>query len=153
MAPTLYYVPGSSPCRAVLLTAKALNIELDLKLVDLHHGEHLKPEYLKHTVPTLVDDGLALWESRAIISYLANKYGAGSALYPEEPRARALRLVEMAPAHLTHSESFPTCTALPKIISGATWYDIVKKTAPGYKEANENGLDAFKALVNNMMKK
>ena len=43
----LYYVPGSAPCRAVLLTAKALNLNLNLKLVDLHHGEHLKPEYLK----------------------------------------------------------------------------------------------------------
>lgn len=43
----LYYVPGSAPCRAVLLTAKALNLNLNLKLVDLHHGEHLKPEYIK----------------------------------------------------------------------------------------------------------
>lgn len=42
-----YYTPGSSPCRSVLLTAKYLNIDLNLKLVDLHHGEHLKPEYLK----------------------------------------------------------------------------------------------------------
>lgn len=45
--PDLYYVPGSSPCRAVLLTAKALNLNLNLKLVDLHGGEQLKPEYLK----------------------------------------------------------------------------------------------------------
>jgi glutathione S-transferase len=45
--PDLYYVPGSSPCRGVLLVAKALNVNLNLKLVDLHHGEHLKPEYLK----------------------------------------------------------------------------------------------------------
>ncbi|KAL4708835.1 hypothetical protein ACJJTC_019351 [Scirpophaga incertulas] len=90
----LYYVPGSAPCRAVLLAARALNLSPNLKLVDLHHGEHLKPEYIKlnpqHTVPTMVDDGFALWESRAIITYLANKYGKGSSLYPEEPRARAL---------------------------------------------------------------
>lgn len=62
----LYYVPGSSPCRAVLLTAKALGLELNLKLVDLHHGEHMKPEFLKmnpqHTVPTLNDNGFCLWE-------------------------------------------------------------------------------------------
>lgn len=43
----LYYVPGSPPCRTVLLAAKALNLNLNLKLVDLQHGEHLKPEYLK----------------------------------------------------------------------------------------------------------
>ncbi|XP_028170041.1 glutathione S-transferase 1-like [Ostrinia furnacalis] len=92
--PDLYYVPGSAPCRAVLLTARALNINLNLKLVDLHHGEHLKPEYLKlnpqHTVPTLVDDGLSIWESRAIITYLVNKYAKGNSLYPEDPKARAV---------------------------------------------------------------
>nr|UQQ66573.1 glutathione S-transferase delta 1 [Conogethes punctiferalis] len=89
----LYYVPGSPPCRAVLLTARALNLNLNLKLMDLHHGEHMKPEYLKinpqHTVPALVDDGTAIWESRAIITYLANKYGKGKPLYPEDPKARA----------------------------------------------------------------
>ncbi|XP_063827274.1 glutathione S-transferase 1-like [Ostrinia nubilalis] len=92
--PDLYYVPGSAPCRAVLLTARALNLNLNLKLVDLHHGEHLKPEYLKlnpqHTVPTLVDDGLSIWESRAIITYLVNKYAKGNSLYPEDPKARAV---------------------------------------------------------------
>lgn len=42
-----YYTPGSPPCRSVLLTAKALGLELNLKTLDLHHGEHMKPEFLK----------------------------------------------------------------------------------------------------------
>lgn len=42
-----YYTPGSPPCRTVLLTAKALGLELNLKPLDLHHGEHLKPEFVK----------------------------------------------------------------------------------------------------------
>lgn len=29
--PILYYIPGSPPARAVVLVAKALNLELDLK--------------------------------------------------------------------------------------------------------------------------
>jgi len=89
-----YYVPGSAPCRAVLMTAKAVGVDLNLKMTDLQKGEHMKPEYLKinpqHTIPTLVDNGFALWESRAICTYLITKYGTDKALYPEEPQARAV---------------------------------------------------------------
>lgn len=43
----LYYVPGSSPCRTVLLAAKAVGVELNLKFLDLMKGEHLTPEFIK----------------------------------------------------------------------------------------------------------
>lgn len=89
-----YYTPGSSPCRAVLLTAKALGVELNLKPMNLMKGEHLTPEFLKinpqHTIPTLVDNGLALSESRAIITYLVSQYGKDDSLYPKDPRKRAI---------------------------------------------------------------
>lgn len=41
-----YYVPGSAPCRAVQMTAKAVGVELNLKLTNLMAGEHLKPEFI-----------------------------------------------------------------------------------------------------------
>lgn len=37
----------SPPVRAVLLTAKAIGVELEHIQVDLSKGEHLTPEYLK----------------------------------------------------------------------------------------------------------
>lgn len=43
----LYYTPGSPPCHAVQMTAKAVGVELNLKCVNLAIGEHLKPEFLK----------------------------------------------------------------------------------------------------------
>jgi len=89
-----YYVPGSAPCRAVLLAAKAVGVELNLKHLDLMKGEHMNPDFIKinpqHTVPTIDDNGFALWESRAIMGYLVSQYAKDDSLYPKEPKKRAI---------------------------------------------------------------
>lgn len=38
----------------------------------------------------MVDNGVALWESRAIVTYLVEKYGKDDSLYPKDPLKRAL---------------------------------------------------------------
>ncbi|XP_055295583.1 glutathione S-transferase D7-like isoform X2 [Sitodiplosis mosellana] len=92
--PILHYLPPSPPCRTVLLLGKLLNIDFDLRLIDIVKGEHLKPEYIEinpqHTVPTLEDHGLVLWESRVIITYLTAAYSKDDTLYPRDVRMRAL---------------------------------------------------------------
>lgn len=40
-------------------------------------------------IPTIEDDGLVLWESNAILRYLAARYAAGTPLWPDDPAARA----------------------------------------------------------------
>jgi glutathione S-transferase len=40
-------------------------------------------------IPVIDDDGTIIWESHAIVRYLAAKYGAGT-LWPEDPGTRAL---------------------------------------------------------------
>jgi glutathione S-transferase len=74
------------------MTAIHLQMPVERVLVDLRAGEHKRPEYLKLNpngkVPTLVDDGVVLWESRAIMMYLADKV-PGQSLYPTELAARA----------------------------------------------------------------
>lgn len=42
-----YYLPGSAPCRAVQMTAKAVGVDINLKLTNLMAGEHMTPQFLK----------------------------------------------------------------------------------------------------------
>ncbi|KAH8246890.1 hypothetical protein KR032_002971, partial [Drosophila birchii] len=91
----LYNMPGTPTTRAVKMTAKAVGVELNSKFINTLEGDQLKPEFVKinpqHTIPTLVDNGFAVWESRAILIYLVEKYGKpDSPLYPKDPQKRAL---------------------------------------------------------------
>ena len=88
----LYQHPMSANSRAATLAALQLKAPVELVFVDLAKGEQREPEYLKlnpnHRVPVLEDDGFHLWESRAIMQYLADKT-PGQTVYPAEARARA----------------------------------------------------------------
>ncbi|KAF2361043.1 Glutathione S-transferase N-terminal [Trinorchestia longiramus] len=89
-----YHTPISAPSRAVQLTAAAVGVKLNIKVLDLLKGEQNTPEFLainpQHCVPTLVDGDLKLWESRAICAYLVNQHGKDDSLYPKEPKTRAI---------------------------------------------------------------
>ncbi|KAH8247893.1 hypothetical protein KR038_011547 [Drosophila bunnanda] len=89
-----YYSPRGSGCRTVIMVAKALGLELNKKLVNTMESEQLKPEFVKlnpqHTIPTLVDNGFSIWESRAIAVYLVEKYGKDDSLFPKDPKQRAV---------------------------------------------------------------
>jgi glutathione S-transferase len=88
----LYFHPLSGNSRRVLLVATHLEIPLERILVDLTRGEQRSAVHLginpNGHVPVLDDDGFILWESRAIMQYLAEKT-PGQTLLPTEPRARA----------------------------------------------------------------
>ncbi|KAL7289309.1 hypothetical protein TKK_0017240 [Trichogramma kaykai] len=118
----LYYVPGSGPCRSVRLVAAAIGLELNLKYTDLMKKEQLKPEFIKmnpqHTVPTLDDDGFYLGESRAICTYLIEKYAKDDSLYPKDPKRRAIinqrMYFDMGVLYQSFAEYF-----YPQIFAGA----------------------------------
>merc|ERR1712071_23326 len=93
MSIDLYHMDASAPCRSVRLTAKMLGVELNLKVLNLMAGEQMAPEFIKinpqHNIPTMVDDGFAMNESRAICGYLVQKYGKDDSLYPKDPKTPA----------------------------------------------------------------
>jgi len=121
MTMDFYCMMLSAPCRGALLTAKALGLEMNIKNLNLLAGEQNKPEFLainpQHKVPTLVDGGLTLWESRAISAYLVNKYGKDDSLYPKDPKTRAqvdrLLYFDMGTLYLRYSDY-----AYPKVFLG-----------------------------------
>jgi glutathione S-transferase len=88
----LYYHPLSSCSRRVRLVARHLGLPLELVPVDLFRGEQNAPRFLKlnpnHQVPVLEDGNYVLWESCAIMQYLAEVAQDGS-LQPETAQERA----------------------------------------------------------------
>lgn len=88
----LFFHPFSTSSRRALMAAVHLGIELELVKVDLPKGQNRTEGFLRINpngrVPVLVDEGFVLWESRAIMQYLADKT-PGQTVYPEEARARA----------------------------------------------------------------
>jgi glutathione S-transferase len=87
----LYYSPVSTASRPILMFIADNNIDVDLQLVDLMSGEHVKPPYIAMNptglVPMLEDGDFRLTESSAILKYLADKIG--SPAYPRDLRQRA----------------------------------------------------------------
>jgi glutathione S-transferase len=87
----LYLHPMSSNARRAHMAAVALGLEPELITIDLAKAEQKKPEYLalnpNGKVPTLVDGDVVVWESMAIMTYLADKT-PGQALYPTDAAGR-----------------------------------------------------------------
>lgn len=83
----LYYSERSGNCRKVHLALLEVGADYQLVQVDLGARDQKKPEFLalnpNGKVPTLVDGDFVLWESNAILWYLAEKYPAKQ-LVPED---------------------------------------------------------------------
>lgn len=83
--------PYSSNVIPVIWTAAELGLDFKLNLaggsfgvLDTEDYEKLNPNRL---IPTIRDDGFVLWESHAIVRYLADRYGLGT-LCPRDAGTR-----------------------------------------------------------------
>jgi glutathione S-transferase len=76
----------------VIWTARELEVPFERIDAGGAFGGNKTPEYLRMNpngkIPVIDDDGFVLWESNAIVRYLAAKHGAGT-LWPTDLRQRA----------------------------------------------------------------
>jgi glutathione S-transferase len=89
---TVYGRATSLNVQAVMWTAAELGLAVDRRDIGLNFGGTDTPEYLAMNpnglVPTLRDEHVTLFESAAIVRYLAARHGRFP-FWPEDPVARA----------------------------------------------------------------
>jgi len=87
----LYAMPPSPRAFKAIAVANHLGIEFALHRLDMLKGEHKTPEYTalnpNQMMPTLRDGDYVLWESNAIMQYLAARKPQGG-LLPGDERGR-----------------------------------------------------------------
>ena len=93
MSITLHGFALSGHSHRVQLALSLMGLPHQVVQVDLKNGAHKSPEFLKLNpfgqVPVLDDDGTALFDSNAILVYLATKYDADRRWLPRDPKGQA----------------------------------------------------------------
>ena len=94
-----YYNPLSPLSRRVWIALLEKEIPFTPAIVNLKDGEQFKPDFLAispfHHVPVIIDDGLRVLESMAILDYLESKYPQRSLLPNDASRLAKVRMVQM----------------------------------------------------------
>ena len=107
----LYYDPITVNCRKVLAGADFVGAAYDSAVMNYFGGDHKQPEYSalnpNESIPALEDGDFILWESNAILQYLAD-INSASEQYPQDPKVRA----DISRWHLWEASAwFPCCYA------------------------------------------
>lgn len=97
MTPTqalkLYRHPLSGHSHRAQLALSLMGLPHELIDVDLMKGAHKAPDFVKFSpfgqVPVLDDAGTTIFDSNAILVYLATKYDADRRWLPRDPKAQA----------------------------------------------------------------
>jgi glutathione S-transferase len=106
MALDFYHGHGSPFSWRVWLALEAKGIPYNLTVLSFQNEDTKKPEFKainpRGLVPTVVDDGFAMWESLAILEYLDDRFTGGARLYPGDAasRGRVRRIIAEIESYL-----------------------------------------------------
>lgn len=93
MSITLHGFPLSGHSHRVQLALSLMGLPHQVVQVDLKNGAHKTPAFRKLNpfgqVPVLDDDGTTLFDSNAILVYLATKYDTDRRWLPSDPKGQA----------------------------------------------------------------
>jgi glutathione S-transferase len=93
MSITLHGFPLSGHSHRVQLALSLMGLPHQVVQVDLKNGAHKSPQFLELNpfgqVPVLDDGGTTLFDSNAILVYLATKYDADRRWLPRDPKGQA----------------------------------------------------------------
>ena len=89
----LYGMMLSGPVRCVVSFCRLSNIPVEFHNLDLTKKEHLSEDFSKinpfQAVPAITHGDYSLWESGAIVTYLAETFDTDSKWYPKDLKIRA----------------------------------------------------------------
>lgn len=128
----LYRNPKSGHCHRVELMLSLLEVAYENVDVDMANAAHKAPEFLKLSplgqVPAIDDNGTALSDSNAIITYLAEQYGDAENWRGHTPseKAEVQRWLSIAAGEIA---SGPCAARLVTVFDAPLDHDAAKATA------------------------
>jgi glutathione S-transferase len=139
MSLTFYFAPMSTASITEAVLAE-LGISFDLVKLNISVGDTRKPEFLKinpnGSVPAIVHEGVAIWESSAITMYLGEVFGVDKNLCPTPGPKRGEAMKWIAWSNVTFAEPASRLFAsLPPEMQGDTETNAQEKVAPEMKSA------------------
>jgi len=141
MALAFYHGHGSPYSWRVWLALEFKKLPYELRVLSFANQDTRKPEFValnpRHVVPTIVDDGFALWESTVILEYLDERFPDTPKLFPGDPRERSRirRLIREAEEHIERQGIDPVVTEF--FDKGGAEPDMAKVEAGKAKIAEE----------------
>jgi glutathione S-transferase len=148
----LYLFPASGRIVGIVALKHHLALDCEMKHVDLARGDHRAAEYESlnpnRKIPTLEDDGVMLWESNAILFYMASKRPE-SGMWPSDIAGQAdvLRWLFWESAHWD-AES----CGMVAFEKGSKKVMGLGPPDPAFIARGEQNFDRFAAVLNDSLK-
>ena len=148
----LYIFPPSSRALGIVALNNHLALDCEIRPIDLGRGDQLNREYValnpNKKIPTLEDDGFVLWESNAILFYMAAKC-PDRGLWPPDLKGQAdvLRWLAWQSAHWdAESVGMVAYEKSSKAVLGTVPPD------PAFIARGEQNFGRFAAVLNDTLK-